>query len=67
MVDAAASVMAPLQELLPLVLRSAPPPLTPVPLRLEVSPATVMPPCNCNCAPLATVVPELVVPSAEEF
>ena len=63
-VAAAVSVMVPLQELLPPRLRSAPPLARPVPLRLNVSPVTAIPPCNCNCAPLATVVPSVVPPSA---
>ena len=69
MVVATASVIPPVQVLLPERLRNAPLLVTPAPSSVSNSPATVMPPCNCNCAPLATVVPppEPTPPRAKPF
>lgn len=60
-----ASVTVPPQVLLPLRLRSAPSPATPVPRRLSASAPTVIPPCIPSVAPLATVTPAVAAPSAE--
>ncbi len=64
--EALPSVIAPLNVLLPLVLRNAPPPEIPVPLSVRAS-ATVMTPVTLRAAPLATVVSPAVVPSAVAF
>jgi hypothetical protein len=50
--------------LLPEVLRSAPAPPTPLPLRVRFSLNTVRPPEMARVAPEATVVPPVVPPSA---
>ena len=52
MVLAAARVILPSQELLPLMLRKAPPLLTPLPVRERASVPMATPPCNCNEPPL---------------
>ena len=49
-------VMVPPQVLLPLILRSAPIELTPNPLMVSGNALTVIPPCSCSVALLATVV-----------
>ena len=67
MVVAAPSVMTPPQVLSFVRLRNAPLPSRPLPLKLSASFVTKIPPCNCNTAPLATVVPRLVPPRAEGF
>ena len=57
--------MFPAHLLLPLMLRRAPLAApTPWPRSVRASPVTVMPPCSCSAAPLATVVPPAVVPRA---
>ena len=53
-------VIVPPQVLLPLILRSAPAELTPNPLMVSGNAPTVMSPCICSVAPLATVVTELL-------
>jgi hypothetical protein len=65
-------LMAPAQELAPLILRRAPVLEIPVPLSVRASVPTLMPPCNWSAAPLVTEVPEAgsllaVPPSALEF
>ena len=54
--------------MVPLTFTNAPfCPLAPVPLMLSASLTVVIPPCNCKVAPLATVVPDAIVPSALAF
>ena len=61
------SVMAPAMLLTPDRLRSAPPAAMPVPFRVRASAPTAIPPWTCRAAPLATVVPAAVLPSAVAF
>ena len=69
MVTAAANVIGPFHALLLVRFKRAPAVPTPVPVPLKVNGSfvTVMPPFNCNCAPFETVVPppEPPVPKAE--
>src|SRR5712692_821415 len=67
MVEALARVIAPDQLFVPLTFSSAPAPLTPALFSVNGSVLIEMPPCNCKEAPLSTVVPPLVAPSAEVF
>ena len=62
-----AKVIAPFHELVPLMLRSAPAPAIPVPFKVSASAPIVMPPCNSNAAPFATVTPPAAVPAAVAF
>ena len=62
-VVAAAIVAKPVRLLLPLMLRIAPPSLTPAPLT-EMASAIVIPPCKPSVAPEATVIPPADVPPA---
>ncbi len=64
---AAPSATAPVQALLPEMLRRAPSAAMPVPLMVRVSPVTVMPFCICRAAPDVTVTPPAPVPSAVLF
>ena len=59
-------VIVPPQVLLPLILRSTPSELTPIPLIVSGNAPTVIPFCSCSVAPLATVVMELL-PNAFAF
>ena len=60
--------IGPVQALLPATLSKAPVAPTPMPLPLIASgSAIVTPPCTCNAAPLATVVPAVVAPKAVAF
>ena len=61
------SVIAPVQVLAPLILRSAPPTPTPVPFSVIASPIESPVPSICTAAPPATVVAPATVPSAELF
>ena len=57
-VVALTKVTVPAQLLVPLILRNAPPLLTPVPVKLNGKAPILIPPCNCKTAPLDTVVCE---------
>ena len=61
--DPVAKVMAPAYELLPEMLRKAPPLLMPVPFKDKASAPTAMPPVNSKAAPLTTVIVPAVVPA----
>ena len=67
MVEAEPSVIAPLQELFPLIFRTAPVLVIPLALSVKPSAPTAMLFWICNAAPLLTVVPAAVVPSAVAF
>ena len=58
---------APLKEFVPLIFLNAPSLAIPLPLSVKASAPTAMPPCICSAAPLLTVVPAAVVPSAVAF
>ena len=62
-----ANVIAPLHELVPLMLRNAPSLAMPLPLRVKASAPTAILPWICSAAPTFTVVPPAVVPSAVAF
>jgi hypothetical protein len=64
---ALASVIAPPKLLLPIMLRNAPSLEIPVPFSVNPSEPTAIPPCNCNAAPVETVVAPAVVPRAVAF
>src|SRR4029453_11690821 len=67
MVEADPSVTGPLQEFVPLMLPNAPSFEMPLPFNVNVSAPTKIPFKICNAAPLATVVPDAVVPNAVEL
>ena len=51
----------------PEIFLKAPSVLIPVPFNVNASAPIVIPPDNCNAAPLATVVPPAIVPRAVLF
>src|SRR5947207_1654788 len=63
-VASAAIVTAPDHELVPDRFSTTPVPPTPVPLMVNASAPTAMPPCTWRVAPGDTVVPAAVVPRA---